>query len=76
MATPSRRLRTFRPATDALESYSPVSTLVPGLGDGVVPPVAQAQATPLLAPVDPVATVALASAAQDAASAPRGHDDG
>lgn len=72
MATPARRLRTFRPATDALESYSPVSTLVPGLGDGVVPPVAQAQATPLLAPVDPVATVALASAAQDAASAPVG----
>ncbi len=32
MACAPRRFRTFLPATDALESYSPVSVLVPGLG--------------------------------------------
>jgi len=42
MASLPRRLRKFRPASDALESYRPVSTLVAGFGDAVELPVAQA----------------------------------
>jgi len=67
MASPSRRLRTFRPATDALESYRPVSTLVPGFGDGVEPPVAQARAAS--APAEPAVTVAQVPASRNGSTA-------
>ncbi len=67
MASLPRRLRKFRPASDALESYRPVSTLVAGFGDAVELPVAQAQAA--AKPDEPAVSVAHVSAAKEGSTA-------